>query len=566
LSNRIRKSMAVALVLVMVFAVGGLSACKSETETSSGSTGGTLAYYVGEPAYIDPYNTQESEGTQVEQSVFDSLTSFDPLDPATLVPAAAESWEANADATVWTFRLNKDGKFSDGTPVTASDFVYAWNRIASTQTMNTSTNQVEASSIAYHLAVIAGTDEFGNADAGISGLKAVDDYTLEVTLKNSFGDFGYLVGHPALAPVPKALVEGGVKYTDADGKEQTAAYGDMPVGNGPFKLSEPWKRNQYIKVVQNENYYGEKPLIDGIDFLSFKDPNTAFTEFEAGTLDFTQIGEGRIKDAEAKYGVSTNGYTANPGEQVLLGAENSIYYLVVNNTIKPMDQAAMRSAVSLAINRQAICDNVFEGTREPADNVVPPGIAGYAAGVWADAKYDVEGAKAALTEAGFPGGEGAPEIALSYNADGGHQKIMEYVKADLEAIGLTVKLNPTPDFATYLKELDADKIMIGRLGWSADYPIMDNFMFPLFKSGSTDNYSRYADSAVDAAMQAARANPDDAARLAAWQEVNKTVGAGLPVIPVMFYKHHHVASERVHDLTYSAMNLADFTKVWLDPK
>jgi peptide/nickel transport system substrate-binding protein/oligopeptide transport system substrate-binding protein len=108
--------------------------------------------------------------------------------------------------------------------------------------------------------------------------------------------------------------------------------------------------------------------------------------------------------------------------------------------------------------------------------------------------------------------------------------------------------------------------MIGRLGWSADYPIMDNFMFPLFKSGSTDNYSRYADSAVDAAMQAARANPDDAARLAAWQEVNKTVGAGLPVIPVMFYKHHHVASERVHDLTYSAMNLADFTKVWLDPK
>ncbi len=560
--------MAVALALVMVAAVAGIGGCTAKTDTSDttgGVTkGGTLSYYVGEPAYIDPYNTQESEGTQVEQSVFDSLTAFDPLNPTKLVPAAAESWESNADATVWTFRLNKNGKFSDGTPVTAKDFIYAWNRIANPKTMNTSTNQVEASSISYHLAVIAGTDDLGNAENGISGLKAVDDYTLEVTLKKSFGDFGYLVGHPALAPVPQALVEGGVKYKDASGKEQTVVYGDMPIGNGPFKLSEPWKRNQYIKVVRNDAYHGEKPLIDGIDFRSFKDPNTAYTEFEAGTLDFTQIGEGKIKDAEAKYGVADNGYTANPAKQVLLGAENSIYYLVVNNTIKPMDKVAMRKAVSLAINRQAICDNVFEGTREPADNIVPPGIAGYAPGVWPDSKYDVEAAKAALTEAGFPGGAGAPEISLSYNADGGHQKIMEFVKADLEKIGLKVKLAPTPDFATYLKELGADKIMIGRLGWSADYPIMDNFMFPLFKSGASDNYSRYNNQAVDKGLDAARQTPDDAARLKAYQEVNKMVGADLPVIPVMFYKHHHVASARVHDLTYSAMNLADFTKVWLE--
>ena len=550
--------------------MAGVTGCKPKTTTTDGEPsgdvvkGGTLSYYVGEPAYIDPYNTQESEGTQVEQSVFDSLTAFDPIDPTKLIPAAAESWEANADATVWTFKLNKAGKFSDGTPVMAKDFIYAWNRIANPKTMNTSTNQVEASSISYHLAVIAGTDDLGNAESGISGIKAIDDYTLEVTLKKSFGDFGYLVGHPALAPVPQALVEGGVKYKDADGKEQTAACGDMPVGNGPFKLSEPWKRNQYIKVVQNENYYGEKPLIDGIDFRSFKDPNTAYTEFEAGTLDFSQIGEGKIKDAEAKYGASDDGYTAQPGKQVLLGAENSIYYLVVNNTLAPMDQLAMREAVSYAVNRQAICDNVFEGTRTPADNIVPPGIAGYAPGVWPAAKYDVEAAKAALVKAGFPEGKGAPEISLSYNADGGHQKIMEFVKADLEKIGLKVKLNPTPDFATYLKQLDADKIMIGRLGWSADYPIMDNFMFPLFKSGSTDNYSRYNDATVDTALQTARQTPDNAARLAAYQEANKTVGAALPVIPVMFYKHHHVASDRVHDLTYSAMNLADFTKVWLD--
>jgi len=565
-------SIALGLALVLAVSMAGVTGCTTADEnggtTGEGAVaGGTLAYYVGSPAYIDPYNTQESEGTQVEQAVFDSLTAFDPLDPTKLVPAAAESWEPNADASVWTFKLNQDGKFSDGTPVTAKDFVYAWNRIANPKTINTSTKQAEASSISYHLAVVQGFDEMqaeGSTVTELSGVKAVDDYTLEVTLKQSFGDFAYVVGHPALAPVPQAMVENGVKYTDADGKEQTAAFGDMPIGNGPFKLSEPWKREQYIKVVQNENYYGEKPLIDGIDFLIFKDPDTAYLEFEAGTLDFSQIGTAKIKDAQTKYGTSDNGYTTNPGKQVLVGAETSIYYLIVNNTLKPMDQANMRKAVSLAINRQAICDNVFEGTRVPADNIVPPGIAGYAEGVWPESKYDVEAAKKALVDAGFPEGAGAPEISLSYNTDGGHQPIMEFVKADLEKIGLKVKLAPTPDFATYLKQLDDDKIMIGRLGWIADYPIMDNFMYPLFNSKSTDNYSRYADPAVDTALDTARKTPDDAARLEAYKAANATVGAALPVIPVMFYRHHHVASDRVHDLTYSAMNLADFTTVWLE--
>jgi len=564
LSKRFRSVFALSLALALVVSAMSLGGCAKSTDTTDKTDttstvvkGGTLSYYIGEPAYIDPYNTQESEGTEVEQSLFDSLTAFDPKNPVNIIPAGAESWEPNADATVWTFKLNKDDKFSDGTPVMAKDFIYAWNRIADPKTVNTGTKKADPSAISYHLAVVKGYDEMQAGTATeMSGLKAIDDYTLEVTLAHSFGDFPYVAAHPALAPVPQALVEGGVDYNGTK-----VAYGEMPVGNGPFKLSEPWKHGQYVKEVANDTYYGTKPNIDGIDFRIFKDPNTAYTEFEAGTLDFTQIGEGKIKDAESKYGTSSDGYTANPGKQVLLGAEDSIYYLVVNN--KLMDNVDLRKAISLAINRQAICDNVFEGTREPADNIVPPGIAGYTEGVWADSKYDVDAAKAALTTAGYPDGKGAPTISLAYNADGGHQKIMEFVQADLTKIGLKVTLAPTSDFATYLKQLDADKVMIGRLGWVADYPIMDNFLYPLFNSKSTDNYSRYANTAVDDALEAARQTTDNDARIKAYQDIDKTVGETLPDIPLMFYKHHHVASDRVNNLVFSAMNLADFQSVWL---
>jgi oligopeptide transport system substrate-binding protein len=560
-----RKAIALMLALGLVAAMGAGCAPKQTTGETTGGTatnepvkGGTLAFYLGDASYIDPYNTQESEGTQVEQAIFDSLTAFDPLKPEVIVPAAADSWEPSENGKVWTFKLNPGGKFADGTPVMAKDFIYAWNRIASTKTKNTSTGQPDPSILSYHLAPIEGTDDLGNTDKGISGLKAVDDYTLQVTLKYPFGDFPYVAAHPALAPVPQKYVEDGVEY---NGK--TVPYGDMPVGNGPFKMSEPWKRNQYIKVVANQDYYGKKPNIDGIDFMIFKDPNTAYTEFEAGTLDFAQIGEGKIKDASAKYGVSPNGYTANPGEQVLLGAENGTYYLVSNLEDKVMKNPDMRKAISLAINRQAIIDLALEGTRLPADNVVPPGIAGYQKGVWENSMYDIEKAKAALAAAGYPEGKGAPEITLTFNNDGGHEKIMELIQSDLSKIGLKVKF-ASSDFSSTLKKYDAGDFQIGRLGWQADYPIMDNFLFPLFKSGGGDNKSKYANPQVDADLLAARAITDPAARIAAYQAIDKTIGADLPLTPVMFYRHHYVASDRLHEMTYSAMNLADFITVWID--
>jgi len=459
---------------------------------------------------------------------------------------------------VWTFKLNPSGKFSDGTPVKASDFVYAWNRIANPATVNTSTGKADPSIISYHLGFVKGFDDVASGKATeMEGVKAIDDATLEVTLSQPFADFEYVVAHPALGPVPQALVEKGV---DFNGK--TVPYGDMPVGNGPFKMAEPWAHNQYVKVAANENYYGDMPYIDGIDFKIFKDPETAYTEFTAGNLDFTQIGEGKIEEAKTTYGVSPDGYTVNPGEQVLLGPENSTYYLIMNMEDKYLKNADLRKAVSLAVNRQAICDTVFEGTREPADNILPPGIAGYQKGAWVDSKYDVEAAKQALADAGFPEGKGLPTIKLSFNSGGGHEKIMELVQADLAAIGIKTEFE-SADFPVYLKQLDEGKHQIARLGWVADYPIAYNFLYALFDSQSGDNKSAYKNEAVDAGIKEAVTITDGAARVAKFEEINTTIQADNPVAPLMFYRHHHVGSEKLNDFIFGPMYFGNFQKVWI---
>ncbi len=568
--------LALALVAVLIAVVGVATACGSSGDTTttaapSGPTttaaaptttaapaettttaaaagpvkGGTVNVYINEPVAIEPLDLEESEGTQVGQALFDSLAAFDPI-TSEIMPAAAESWKANADASVWTFNLVKTAKFHDGTPVTAKDFVYAWNRLV---------NPVNKSNVAYHLEPVKGyADVLAGTATEMTGLKAIDDYTLEVTLSYPFGDFEYVVAHPTLGPVPKAAVE-----------KDPAAFASNPVGNGPYMIATPWEHDQSITLKAFPDYYGTKGNIDGIDFKIFKDPETAFLEFKAGNLDFTSIPSGQIKATEAEFGTAENGYTGNPGKQVLLGAEFAIYYLDINVTDELLKNADLRQAISMAINRQAICDTVMEGTRVPSDSIIPPGIVGYEAGAWPYSKYDVEAAKAALAKAGYPDGKGLPEMTLSCNSGGSHEAIMTLIQADLKAIGINVKTDLT-EWAAYLPKLQDHQYQLGRMGWIADYPIIDNFLYPIFYSTSSNNYSGYADPAVDKAITDARQITDGDARVKAYQEIVKTIGAAAPAIPIMAYRHGRVTSDRVYNLTYSPMGLLDFQSAWIVQK
>ncbi|MDR3686333.1 MAG: peptide ABC transporter substrate-binding protein [Coriobacteriia bacterium] len=556
----LKKTAAVMLSVIMVVALAGVAGCAPSTSTSGGTSstasgpvkGGMLSFYIGEPEAIDPFNAQESEGVQVTQSLFDSLTAVNPT-TGKVIPAAADSWSSDASATVWTFKLHPGAKFADGEPVTAADFVYAWNRIAE----SASKDATNPSQISYHLSPVVGYDEANSKGTPMSGVKAIDDTTLQVTLQYPFADWPYVCSHPALAPVPQKLVENGVPY---NGK--TVPFDQMPVGNGPFKMSAPWVHNQYIKVVRNDDYYGTKAHLDGVDFKIFADLDTAYREFEAGSLDFTQIPSGQVAAAKQKYGVAADGYTVDPGHGVLLGPEAAIYYLSFDMKKAPLDNLNVRKAISLAINRDAINQAVFEGTRKAAGSYVPPGIPGYEDNQFQFSHYDIAAAKQALVDAGYPGGKGLPTLELAYNSGAGHAQVMALVQSDLKAIGVNTKTY-TLQGAQYWPYLTTTKFQVARDGWIADYPIIDNFTNPIFNSTADNNHSHYSNPQVDAMILKARSTTDEAARIALYQQIQKMVGDDAPVAPIVYYAHNRVGANRVNNLFYDNMGLAHFDIAWL---
>ena len=515
-----------------------LAACgkKGGDASDSGSAkGGTLNYYLNNPVSIDPYNAQEDQGTQVCFQLFDSLTNYD-YDKKEIVPLAAESWKANDDATEFTFKLKK-AKFHNGEKVTSKSFKRGWERIVNTKSKVATA--YTPSEISYHLSLVEGYQDLVDGKATeLKGVSCPDDSTFVVKLSKSYADFPYVCSHPALAPVPEAA--------ESDAKNYYLA----PIGNGPFQMDGKWKDGQEINLKKFDGYYGDhKAKVDSIHFAIIKDVETAWKEFQAGNLDVCDVPVAQIAAAKKDRGVSKDGYTMSDGQRMLLGGEPSTYYLTCNNNKAPFDNEDFRKGVSLAINREAICKTIFKGSRTPADGIIPPGIAGYKKGAWEFSKYDVDEAKKYLDKAGYKAnaqGDRGITVTLSYNQDGGHKEIMESVIGDLKKVGIDVH-SDTPEWKAVLQKYSDGDYQFGRLGWVADYPIMDNFLYPLFHSDSIggDNKSGFKNAEVDEKINEARTTIDDDKRLELMHEADKAVSEHMPVIPLMFYSHVTAGSDRI---------------------
>ncbi len=526
-----------ASALAALAGCGKNSNASSSSSSDAASTGGTFKFYISDPVAIDPYNLQESEGTQVGHVLFNSLVKYN-WKTAEVEALAAESWTVNDDATVFTFTL-KDAKFHNGDKVDAASFKRGWERLADPK-MET------PGEIGYHLAPVAGYEAFSKGEATeITGLVAKDEKTFEVTLADPMADFLIVCCHPGLAPVPQAALDDPASFLLA------------PIGNGPFQMDGKWESGQYINVTRFDDYYGEPAKLDAINFSIQKDPKTALSEFKAGNMDFCQMPTGQISELISEYGESEDGYTVTPGKQCLTGAEGSIYYLVLNMEDETMKDPNVRHAMSLAINRQNIVDTLFEGVREPADNVFPP-IIDDEAKAWEYAKFDKDAAQKIVDENGLAG----TEITLSYNSGGGHEDIMSCIQADLEAVGFKVT-QQSQEWAAYLSGLTDGSFQVGRLGWIADYPTLDNFIYPNFFSTADNNYSRYNNAKVDADTLAARQIVDEDERKAAFRAINDEVAEDMPIIPIMFYSHVHLGSKRVKSLYYDAQGKADLAEAEL---
>lgn len=524
-----KKLIAVVVICIVAALIATLSfGCKKEEKA-----GGEFRAYIQEPVSLDPPNSYESEGIQVVRQIYDGLVEYDP-NTGDVFPAMADSWEISADGLVYTFKLKKGVKFHSGRECTAEDFVYSWSRVAQAET---------ASYLAYHLDPILGYDELQAGEGEIlEGVKALDDYTLEVTLKYAYADFINTLGHVVFYPVAKEDIE-----------EWGDDYSEHANGTGAFKLVE-WKHDQYITLERFDDYYGENAMLETVKYVILADENTAFLEYKAGNLDYVEIPQGKIQitldDPEL-------------GDEAIIGPQLAIYYFAMNYEAEPFkDNLALREALNYAVDRQNIIDVISEGVPSVASGIVPRGIVGWVDGQ-SEYDYDPEMAKQKLAEAGYPNGEGLPVIDFGINIGSGHELVAEAVQADFAEIGVQVEIIGM-EWGAALDAFKNGEIGFFRLGWIADYPTMDNFLFPLFHSTSADNYQGYNNPEVDQMLIEARSIRDDDERIAKYREIEKIVLDDSAFILMYQYGSSRIIKDYVKGFELSASENYDLSTVYLE--
>jgi ABC-type oligopeptide transport system substrate-binding subunit len=499
-------------------------------------SGGSLKYQlVAEPEFIDPGSVLESEGRAVVDALFDSLLAVG--DDLEIVPAAATDWTVNREGTRYRFVIRRDERFHDGSPVTAADFVRAWNRIVNGTPGELSPN-------AHLLRQIAGYEESRSTDVPLAGVRAIDRRTLEVELSAPNFSFLAVLTHPSLAPVPANVEDGGFR--------------ESPIGNGPFQMAQAWQHGRFIRVVRYEDYAGRRPLLDEVVFQIYGDegdPN-AYRDFEEGQLHYAVVPPDELVQARALHGRSADGYSS-PG--VIDGENLILYYLGFNVEAAPFDDPDVRRALSMAIDRSAIAEELLDGTRVPADRLVPAGIPGSTPETCPYCVHDPEAARALLE------GRELEPIALAFNTHPAQEAIARAVRQDIEEhLGIKVNLSPR-EFDEYLPQVRSGEVGFFRLGWEAEYPSADNYLDPLFGSvnvGDT-NVVRLADPPFDELIAQARGAADEQRRRELYLQAERHVLELAPLAPIMFYRHNRIVDDVVRDLRVRADGSVDLTRVWL---
>ncbi|HEY3340748.1 MAG TPA: peptide ABC transporter substrate-binding protein, partial [Anaerolineae bacterium] len=348
----------------------------------------------------------------MNQFMFSSLVYFDKdMKPQ---PDAAESWTVNSDSTVWTFKLRKDLKWTDGTPITAKDFEWTIKRNASPD-ISCGNGGL---GIIYMIDIIKGVTEYSSkktTDPSTIGVKAVDDYTLEFTLTQPAGYFIQMVAYPTYAPLPQKMIE-------QFGKDTKWTQPDHVLSNGPFKLTE-WVTDQQYTLAANENWYGygdTKPGTDKIVVKMIKNEATGVAAYETGELDVIEAPAGDLPRLQSD---------ATEKDQLHSYNALSTQYMIFPVNAKPFDDIRVRQALSMAVDRETLANSVLPGTISPAYQFLPPTMLGYDAQLNSELHYNPDKARELLTAAGFDGGKGFPSFFINSNQTDVYQTLFEAIQS-----------------------------------------------------------------------------------------------------------------------------------------
>lgn len=427
-----------------------------------------------EPKTFDPTLNAASDGGHLVNNMFEGLTADT---PEGIVLAGAESYEVSEDGTVYTFKLRQDAKWSDGKPVTAKDYDYAWTRAMSPEA---------AAEYSYIVVphIKGGQDYFdGKIKADEVGITAVDDYTLKVELNYPIPYFLALTAFYTYCPVREDVVAANPDNWFRD----PATF----VGNGPFTLGE-YQTGSHLTLVPNKEYYGvDQVKVDSIKCVFISEATTAYNAYKQGDI---QVLDEMIPTDELPNLMATDPNFVNE-------ARVGTYYMNFNVDNEVLSDVRVRKALSFAIDRKSLSENVLKGGEIPATGFIPSilvdstGKSYRAGGVEFGidpTKAKVEEAKALLAEAGYANGEGFPTLTITYNTDERHKKIAETVQEMLKTnLGINVELI-NEEWAVFQNTRREGRFEIARGGWLGDYadPITMLDLFTSF-SGLNDPQWRY---------------------------------------------------------------------------
>jgi oligopeptide transport system substrate-binding protein len=509
-------------------------------ESAAEPAGGTLRLGLSiDPASIDPRFVADEEGELVVGALFEPLVRLD--DRARVVPGAAERWEVDDEGQEFTFEL-RDATFHDGSPVTAEDFVRSFTRIADG-------TADPPSFLAYLLEPIEGAAETQLEGGELAGLEAVDESTLRIRLTSPSPGFLRTLTHPSLVPLPAAA------------EDDPEAFAEEPIGNGPFAMAGPREPEAFLRLTRFADHH-TPPRLDEVVLQVYPDDASRDRQWEDladGQLQVADVPPGRLDAARETYGSSTDGYT---GPGVLDGITSTVYLYGFDTTREPFDDPRVRRAISLAIDRETLADEVMQGTRVPATAIVPPSIPGAQADACDHCRHDPEAALAELEAAEVE----LTELQLAHNRGRTHTAIAEAMAGDLEeALGVTVDLQGR-DLQPFVLGVRRGEIPLFRLGWESSEPDPGAYLYPLFHSSQVgaDNLTRYSDEEVDRLLDEARASADDDAARAAYAEAERLILADAPVVPLLWYRHTKVVAPEVRGLRWSPLGRVDLARVWLE--
>lgn len=481
-----------------------------------------------------PGNTGESCGHDIVE-LFTSALYRNDAETGKPVADLAESVETD-DNINFTVKIKQDAKFHDGTDVKAKNFVDAWNYTA---------YQPNAQYLSYFFEPIDGfadvqcaeTDDEGActkdpAAKEMSGLKVVDDHTFTVKTSAPVSNLPVRFGYTAFAPLPDAFFD------------DQKAFEAKPIGAGPYQI-ESWAPKEGATLKKFDDYGGDGPAgeLETIQFKIYDDQEAAYNDLLAGNLDL--IDE---LPTSAMIGKKYESDLPDRWDQEPYPAIQTITF-PPSKTNPAYDNPKIRQAISMAIDRQKVIDDQFDGAREVATGWGAPGIEGYEPGACGEfCTYDPKKAKALLDEAGgFKG-----KMAISYNADSDHKAwVTASCNSIRKALGVDCVATPVPDFATFRQQIGDRKMpSMFRAGWIADYPHIENFLTPNYGTGASSNDGEYSNKAFDEKLKEAAAAEGEES-LALYQEAEKMLAADMPSIPLWYYTATIGWSDKVDNVRVS---------------